>query len=67
LRCATRSNAFLTFDENRKGSLEPGKLAGLTVLSANPLTVDEIDIREIKSLVTMVGGWIVSETLNWFG
>ena len=67
LCCATRSNAFLTFDENRKGSLEPGKLADLAVLSANPLTVDEIDIREIKSLMTMVGGRIVYETLNWFG
>jgi hypothetical protein len=36
-------------------------------LGSNPLTVDEIGIREIKSLMTMVGGRIVYETLNWFG
>lgn len=67
LRCATYNNAFLTFDEGRKGSLEPGKLADLAVLSADPLTVEEIGIRDIKSLMTMVGGRIVYETPNWFG
>jgi predicted amidohydrolase YtcJ len=67
LRCATYNNAFLTFDEGRKGSLEPGKLADLAVISADPLTVDEIGIRDIKSLMTMVGGRIVYETPNWFG
>jgi predicted amidohydrolase YtcJ len=66
-RCATHNNAFLTFDEDRKGSLEPGKLADLTVLSADPLTVEEIGLRDIKSLMTMVGGRIVYETQNWFG
>jgi predicted amidohydrolase YtcJ len=66
LRCATHNNAFLTFDEDRKGSLEPGKLADLAVLSADPLTVEEADIRDIKSLMTMVGGQIVYETPNWF-
>ena len=67
LRCATYNNAFLTFDEDRKGSLEPGKLADLAVLSADPLTVEEIGIRDIKSLMTMVGGRIVYETPYWFG
>jgi predicted amidohydrolase YtcJ len=67
LRCATYNNAFLTFDEGRKGSLEPGKLADLAVLNADPLTVEEIGIRDIKSLMTMVGGRIVYETPNWFG
>jgi predicted amidohydrolase YtcJ len=67
LRCATLNNAFLTFDENRKGSLEPGKLADLAVLSADPLTAEEIGIRDIKSLMTMVGGRIVYETPNWSG
>src|SRR5262249_17854124 len=39
LRCATIHNAHLTFDESKKGSLEPGKLADLAMLSADPLTV----------------------------
>ena len=38
LRCATHNNAFLTFDEDRKGSLEPGKLADLVILRQSPLT-----------------------------
>jgi predicted amidohydrolase YtcJ len=67
LRCATHNNAFLTFDEDRKGSLEPGKLADMAVLSADPLTVEEVGIRDVKSLMTMVGGQIVYETPNWFG
>ena len=48
LRCATHNGAYLTFDEDKKGSLEPGKLADLAVLSADPLTVEEIDIRDIS-------------------
>jgi predicted amidohydrolase YtcJ len=67
LRCATHNNGFLTFDEDRKGSLEPGKLADLAVLSADPLTVDETGIRDIRSLMTMVDGRIVHETPGWSG
>ena len=67
LRCATMSNAYLTFDEAKKGSLERGKLADLAVLSADPLTVDEAAIRDISALMTMVGGNLVHETPNWAG
>jgi predicted amidohydrolase YtcJ len=67
LACATINNAYLTFDEKKKGSLEPGKLADLAVLSADPLAVEEVGIRDIKSLMTMVGGRIVHETPSWFG
>jgi predicted amidohydrolase YtcJ len=67
LRCATRSGAYLTFDENKKGSLEVGKLADLAVLSADPLTVEAKRIAEVTSLMTMVGGRIVHETPNRSG
>jgi predicted amidohydrolase YtcJ len=67
LRCATANGAYLTFDEDKKGSLEPGKFADLAVLSANPLTVAEPDIRDITSDMTMVGGRIVHQTPNWQG
>jgi len=67
LRCATVSGAYLTFDENKKGSLEPGKLADLAVLNADPLTVEEGGLADIRALMTMVGGRIVHETPNWFG
>ena len=65
LRCATVNGAYLTFDEDKKGTLQPGKLADLTVLSADPLTVEETKIAEIASQMTMVGGTIVRESSNW--
>jgi predicted amidohydrolase YtcJ len=67
LRCATADGAYLTFDEEKKGSLQPGKLADLAVLSADPLTVEEAGIQNISSLMTMVGGKIVHETSKWSG
>jgi predicted amidohydrolase YtcJ len=65
LRCATRNGAYLTFDEDKKGTLEPGKLADLAVLSADPLTVEETKIVDITSLMTMVGGKIVHDVPGW--
>jgi predicted amidohydrolase YtcJ len=65
LRCATINGAYLTFDEDKKGSLESGKLADLAVLSADPLTVDEAGIARIRALMTIVGGRIVHATPGW--
>jgi len=65
LRCATANGAYLTFDEEKKGTLEPGKLADLAVLTADPLTVKESKIAEIASQLTMVGGKVVYETPSW--
>jgi predicted amidohydrolase YtcJ len=65
LRCITANGAYLTFDESKKGSLEPGKLADLAVLSADPLNVEEAGIADMRSLMTMVGGRTVHEAPNW--
>lgn len=65
IRCATINGAYLTFDEDKKGSLEPGKLADLVVLSADPLTVEEVNIRDISARMTMIGGRIVHESPDW--
>jgi predicted amidohydrolase YtcJ len=59
LRVYTIHNARLTFEENLKGSIEPGKLADLVVLSADYLTVPEKAIESLKALRTMVGGKFV--------
>jgi predicted amidohydrolase YtcJ len=67
LRCATVGGAYLTFDENKKGSLEVRKLADLAVVSADPLVAEESSIPDTHSLMTMVGGRIVHETPNWLG
>jgi hypothetical protein len=59
LRIFTINNAKLTFEENIKGSIEPGKLADLVVLSGDILTIPEKQIESLKAVATMVGGRFV--------
>jgi len=59
LHAATLGGAYVTFEEHDKGSIEPGKLADLAVLDADYLTVPEDAIRDLKSVLTMVGGRVV--------
>jgi hypothetical protein len=61
LQCATVNGAYLSFDEAKRGSIAVGKLADLAVLSADPLTIEESGIRNISSLMTIVGGRVVYE------
>jgi hypothetical protein len=56
LKAVTIWGAYLYFEENEKGSIEPGKRADLVVLSANPLTVDDAAIKDIKVLQTIKDG-----------
>jgi predicted amidohydrolase YtcJ len=59
LEMYTRNSAFMANDDDRRGTLEPGKFADLAVLSADYLTAPVQDIGGIKSLLTMVGGNVV--------
>jgi len=59
LKMYTINNAYASFEENLKGSIEPGKLADLVVLSDDILTCPDDRIREIKSLLTILNGRIV--------
>ena len=61
LRCGTMGGAHLTFEEDRKGSLEEGKLADMAVLSTDPLTCAEEEIKDIVADITIVGGKVVYE------
>lgn len=61
LRVMTINNAYITFEEDIKGSLEPGKLADLLVLSDDILTVPDGQIKEITPLLTLLGGKVVHE------
>jgi predicted amidohydrolase YtcJ len=62
LRIETINNAFLTFEEGSKGSIEPGKLADLVVLPEDILTCPAKDIERMRVSMTMVGGRIVYES-----
>jgi predicted amidohydrolase YtcJ len=59
LQLSTINNAYLTFEESLKGSIEPGKLADLVVLPEDILTVSEKAIEQMQVALTMVGGKIV--------
>ena len=59
LRLYTAANAWFNFEENSLGSIEAGKLADLVVLDKPYLTIGDEEIREMKPLLTMVGGRVV--------
>jgi predicted amidohydrolase YtcJ len=56
LKVYTLNAAYASFEENAKGSIEPGKLADFAVLSHNPLTVNPKKIKNIHVEMTIVGG-----------
>lgn len=59
LRMMTVDAAYLHFDEERKGTLEVGKLGDLAVLSDDYFACDERAILKIRSVLTVVGGRVV--------
>jgi len=59
LQVETINNAYLTFEERVKGSIEPGKLADLVVLPEDILTCPDKRIEQMQVVMTMVGGKIV--------
>jgi predicted amidohydrolase YtcJ len=58
LRSYTINNAFAAFEEAEKGSLAPGKLADIVVLSRDIMTIPEEQIRGTEILYTIVGGQV---------
>ena len=62
LRAFTSGGARFSFDEGRRGSLEPGKLADLAVLSGDLLDLPEDEIPRLESRLTMLGGRTVHQS-----
>jgi predicted amidohydrolase YtcJ len=59
IRCATLHGAYASFEENLKGSIEPGKVADLVVLGRDPFRADPHSLSTIIVERTMAGGrWV---------
>jgi imidazolonepropionase-like amidohydrolase len=50
---------LMTFEEKTKGSIEPGKLADMVVISKDYLHCPVDEIKDIEALLTVVGGQVV--------
>jgi predicted amidohydrolase YtcJ len=59
LIAVTRHNAFFLFQEDNLGSIAPGKLADVLVIDRDYLTVPADQIKDIKPLMTILGGRVV--------
>jgi hypothetical protein len=59
LRMLTFNAAFAAFEEDKKGSLEAGKLADLVVLSQDIMTIDEEQILNTEVVMTILDGKII--------
>jgi len=55
----TMGSAYAEFQEKEKGSITPGKLADMVLLSDDIFTIDPVKIRDVKVLQTIVGGKVV--------
>jgi predicted amidohydrolase YtcJ len=61
IRMYTLHSAYVSFEEDLKGSIEAGKLADLAVLGADPTTISPTEIAAIPVLGTVVGGKLLYE------
>jgi predicted amidohydrolase YtcJ len=69
LRLYTQANGWFLFEEDHLGTISPGKLADIVVLSADYFDVQAVpddDIRHIHSVLTLVDGRIVHGDINAF-
>jgi predicted amidohydrolase YtcJ len=56
IRVGTVNGSYASYEENLKGSIEPGKLADLVVFGRDPFKVDPLELIDIPIQRTMVGG-----------
>jgi predicted amidohydrolase YtcJ len=59
LRLYTAGSAWFSFDERTRGTLQPGRLADLAVLSEDYFRVPEAELPHLHSVLTLVGGRVV--------
>jgi hypothetical protein len=61
LRAYTAAGAYASFEEREKGTLEPGKLADLTLIDRDLTRVPPETLRDARVVLTVVGGQVVFE------
>ncbi len=61
IRAYTMGSAYASFEESVKGSIEPGKLADLVVLSDDILSIDPVAIAQTKVQMTVFDGKVIYE------
>ncbi len=54
--------AYAAFEEQLRGTLEPGKLADLTIFSADLMKIPELEILKTRCVMTVIGGEVVHES-----
>jgi predicted amidohydrolase YtcJ len=64
LRAYTSGGAYASFEENVKGTLEPGMLADLQVYRGDPLEEEEVTWEEVRPRAVLLGGALVSGSLS---
>jgi predicted amidohydrolase YtcJ len=69
LRLYTIGSSWFSSEDGKKGSITPGQLADLSVLTADYISVPEDEIKQLESVLTIVGGQIVhaEEEFKSFG
>jgi predicted amidohydrolase YtcJ len=61
LRMFTRHGAFVSFEEESKGTITPGKLADLVVLSGDPRAIPAEDLLSLSVEMTIIDGRVAYE------
>jgi predicted amidohydrolase YtcJ len=64
LRLYTSAGAWFSFEEDTRGNLRPGSHADLAVLSHDPMTATGESLSSIESVLTIVGGELVHDSLE---
>jgi len=59
IKAYTIDGAYSAWEEKTKGSIEPGKIADLIVVDRDPMTIPREELRDIKTVMTVVDGKIV--------
>src|SRR5437016_10481017 len=62
LRLYTMGSSWFSTEDGKKGALAPGQLADLAVLSADYFSIPEEEIKQLESVLTIVGGKVVYAT-----